>query len=663
MHNAFRRIFLAGSLILLAALPALSQEFGHPARSFGPLDFEVQPFDVLHYAPVLDLRNAPGLEMSGVCTITLLWRDTTDRTFRFHLRDLTIDSIHYQARNAGSPSEVSHQTLGTPDDADYHHAIDLSAESPSAGDTVDIVVHYHGSMTNERGNGSWGGVSSGNGVLYALGVGFTNNYVSATQHWMPCYDHPSDKATFTGTFRIPAELEVASNGLMVSKVEETDGSQTWTWDHIHPAATYLLTFAVADYVTIELGTPELPMPIYTSLRDSSLTHTTFSLLPEMVSWFVEHYGPYPFEKVGFANTPQGAMEHQTMVSFSTIGSRSGDPVNLTGAHELSHQWFGDLVSPKDFRHAWLTESFSEFNTALWLEKENDYAGYLAEVTSNLNLYFQGVVPSEGVLPLYDFPRAAPSSNYPGTIYVMGMVVVGMLRFELGETGFFSGIRAYLDSFAYSSATTEDLMHVLEASSGRDLSRFFDQWVYRAGWPIYEIDAKVGSPVGDVRLTFTQVQPKEDGLFSDVPVEVGFQTASGVKNRIIRIDSAEQTFRFNIGEEVLNIFFNEGPSMRTLAEFELFLSSVDQQGSADVPRPVDVRMMGGTTGPIVIERNGKSPLSDVTLQLYDSVGKVLLSELIPSYPHIVQVEELPSGNYVLSLSEGTHLHTFPVLIQR
>ena len=152
--------------------------------------------------------------MSGRSTIRLIWRDTTNRTFGFHLRDLSIDSSFYRSHGSDVTIRVDHQTIGVVEDSDYHHEIDITGRAaPAVGDTAEFVIYYHGSMTDEFGPGSWGGVSRSGTVLYAMGVGFQNNYVSATQHWMPCYDHPSDKATFTGSFRIPAGLSVASNGL------------------------------------------------------------------------------------------------------------------------------------------------------------------------------------------------------------------------------------------------------------------------------------------------------------------------------------------------------------------------------------------------------------------------------------------------------------------
>lgn len=636
----------------------------HPAvPAIDPLSPDPQPFDILHYAPTLDLRDAPARTMRGVCTITFLWRRVDEPIFRFNLRDLEIDSIRWQS--SGSEAvRVAHETIGRPADAEYHHQL-APPDDPSVGDTVEVTIWYHGTMTDELGPGRWGGVSSSNNVLYAMGVGFSNNYVSATQHWMPCYDHPSDKATFTGRFRIPSDRMVASNGLVVERIDEGDGTTTWVWDHVYPAATYLLTFAVAPYTEIDLGTPELPMLIYTLPSDSAATRRSFSQLPKMVGWYAEHFGDYPFEKVGYANTPQGAMEHQTMVSFPTFLSRTGDSLNLTGAHELAHQWFGDLVSPVDFRHAWLNESFATFCEALWLEAgDGEYSSYLSGINGNLLSYFGSDVVREGVLPLYDFSREPPSSNYPATIYNKGAVVVGMLRYELGETRFFEAMRRYLQTYAYGVASTEELIGTIGEVTGRDLGWFFDQWVYGKGWPIFEVEGRPGEVAGTERVIFRQVQPPEYGTYTGVSFEMSLVTATGTQTRLIRVDSAEQSFVFDVEGEVLELVMNQGPNVRSLAQFSVELLDVPAEQRRYSGLLYSVRSDRSSGWPIIIERRKPlAPGAEVRVSVYDTNGRLRQTETAGAFPVRVAAAELESGHYMIVLEEGTDRQVVPAIIRR
>ncbi|MCE2504030.1 MAG: T9SS type A sorting domain-containing protein [Chlorobi bacterium] len=623
-----------------------------------PLDNVQEPFDVLHYDATLDLTAAPEKTMSGLCNITLVWKELKEPppTFTFNLRDLVIDSVFYNS------VKTTHETVGDPADATYHHAV-LVSPFPSVGDTAVVTVYYSGKMTDEFGPGRWGGVSSSSGVLYAMGVGFRNNYVSTTQHWLPCYDHPSDKATFTGRFLVKPEMTVASNGLLIEKSEQDDGNILHVWNHIYPAATYLLTFAVAPYNEMNVGTPELPMLLYAMPNDSAVTKRTFALLPEMVSAYSVRYGKYPFEKVGYANTPQGAMEHQTMISYPTALSRRGDSFDLVIPHELAHQWFGDLVSPVDFRHAWLNESFATFSESVWLEELFGFESYLAEQEAKLDNYIQRVAPQEKALPLYDFSRDFPSSNYPTTIYDKGALVVGMLRYELGESRFFEAMRTYLNRYAYKTAGTDSLLAVCEEITGRELDWFFDQWVRQAGWPIYQIRVRNPEGQNQVQLHIKQIQPEEYGEYRSVPLEFSFLMPTRITHKLLRIDSMEQIIPVNVGP-VVDVLVNQGPSLRTLAAFDLqiTLGTDEKTELDDISYDIALNPSAGAQG-VIIEREGIPSVAPTLLRLYDPSGRLVLSTRIDNFPFVLDTNDLSSGRYIFSLSQGKRTQSFLVFIQQ
>lgn len=625
-----------------------------------PLDYAPQPFDVLRYDADLDLTDAPARTMSGRCRITIHWRrNPAEGPFIFHLRmtDLVIDSAYYDALPV-TPTEVGDAASAT-----YRFEI-AAPESAREGDTAVVTIGYRGTMTDEHGPGRWGGVSSGGGVLYAMGVGFSNNYVSATQHWIPCYDHPSDKAAFTGRFTVPAGMTVASNGLLTGH-SAADTTETYVWRTDIPTATYLLTFAVSGYATLDLGTPQLPMVLYAQPPDTALTRQSFTLLPRMVEGFVKRFGAYPFEKVGYVNTPQGAMEHQTMVSFPRSLSRTGDSLNTTGAHELAHQWFGDLVTPLDFRHAWLNESFATFCESVWMEELGDFTTYLASQEGKLNDYLGQTAPREGILPLYDFPRESPSSNYPATIYDKGAVVVGMLRYELGDETFFAAMRTFLDRYAYKNAGTDSLIAVCEEVSGRELDWFFDQWVRRSGWPILHIDVTRMPGTGGGTVRIRQVQLPQYGTFRNVPVEIGFLTASGIEYRVLRPDEADQEFSVTLDEPFDDVIVNRGPSLRALLEVR-DLITLGADGNETEKKGVRYHVAPNPLRPpaqVTIDREGESLSGTAQLRLYDSSGRRILSEAVNRFPHIFTTDSIPSGRYLMQIVEEGNSHIIPILIER
>lgn len=665
-----------GLLILpLLCSVAAAQTTPHihaPTPISGPTQFVAQAFDVLHYDAELDLTAAPLPTMAGVCRIRFRWTgDPASNQFYFHLRDLVVDSVTYFSATMFDTIPVKAAASGDPSSPIFHYAVDAPAGA-RVGDTVTLAIRYHGSMDDEYGAGTWGGVSSGktaagDTVLYALGVGFRNSYVSATQHWLPCYDHPSDKATFTGRFRVRNGMTVAGNGLMKT-YPEGDSITIVEWDQRHPASTYLLTFAVGKYHPLFFGNDSLPMMVYSLAKDTAATRVSFSGLPGMVDALQARFGQYPFEKVGYVNTPQGSMEHQTMISIAEQISRSRDTVNHTGYHELAHQWFGDLVSPIDFRHAWLNESFATFCEALRSEDLGGYSGYLNYLSTLWTSYTRTVAPSEGVLPLYDFPRASPSSNYPTTIYYKGAVVVALLRYQMGDSKFYEAIREYLQTYRFGTAGTDSLRAILEKHYGASLQPFFDQWVIGKGWPVIDVAAQQQQGPTHARavVTLTQVQKPEYGVFTNLPVELGFRQSDGSHTyRIVTMNSISETFTIDSIPAFTSVTVNRGPSLRApLAtgkisgtEFPVGDEIANPLGWVATPNPA----FGGTT--LRVARDQNRQCSETRYEMFDTTGKRLISGTSTGCQFVVDLRDMPSGPALLRLHNPGAVTDLPVMIAR
>ena len=653
-------------LVVGLAVPARAQftrpTHIHPAAApiSSPLNYVPQAFDVLHYDVLLDLTQAPAKQTAGVCEIRIRWVDEpSSGPFYFHLRDLTVDSAFYN----GEQLPVARKE--EPTSPTFHYEL-TPPESARKGDTAIIRIVYGGTMTDELGGGTWGGVSSRNGTLFALGVGFANNYVSSTQHWLPCYDHPSDKATFAGRFRVKKDKAVASNGT-VTVIPESDSTNIYAWMHNIQCATYLLTFAVDSYVPMEFPGETPPMVIYARPADTTATRVTFKLLPRMVRSFAERFGAYPFEKVGYVNTPVGAMEHQTMISFPTALSKIRDTVNPTGAHELAHQWFGDFVSPQDFRHAWLTEAFATFCESAWVEELGGYASYLESQQDKAENYMDAVSKSEGIFPLYDFPRKSPSSNYPSTIYQKGAAVVGMLRYELGDSIFFAGLRNYLATYAYSSATSEMLREKLEETAGRPLDWFFQQWVYGKGWPVLSINVAtqpVGGGLNRVTLTMAQIQADSMPTFINLPVEIGFRAESGeIAYRLVKMNDRNETFVLDSIPHFASIVVNRGPSLRALLKATTVsgvdLHTADSGAVEFIVKPNPIK----NSSVLTVEMKESGDCSGIQYELYDSAGRRLLVGRTDACTFPIPTSGFNSGVYVLRFKFHGVYYDVPVMIAR
>jgi aminopeptidase N len=649
--------------ILLFAALLLARASAQPIDSTisGPLSYAPQPFDVLHYDAEIDLTKVPSRDISGVVDIVVRWSagDEQQAYFAFHLRSLTIDGAWYE----GEPIAVT--TIGDSTSATYHHRI-VPPVRPAEGDTATIRIAYHGRMTDELGPGTWGGVGTGDSTVFAMGVGFLNNYVSTTQHWLPCYDHPSDKATFHARFKTLGRFVTASNGLLS---QSTSGDTTIDeWTTTIPTATYLLTFAVGRYVPLSFGADPVPMVVYSQPKDSAPTRNAFRALPHMVRTFSERFIPYPFEKVGYVNTPIGAMEHQTMISYPTSLSRRSDTVNFIAAHELAHQWFGDLVTPRDFRHVWLTESFATFCETLWAEELGGSSGYLSAQASMRNRYLSSIAPAEGILPLYDFPRAQPSSNYPETIYQKGAVVLGMLRYEMGDTAFFAALREYLTTYAYSTATTDELRSVLERHHGSSLGWFFDQWVYAKGWPELRV-WQTSEPAGELRRVTVRIDQTSTGdarVYHRLAVPLHFYgtiDTTGSATRVVMLDSASQTFVLDSIPPYQSMRVNDDGPVRSLLRVAI-QSGIEASApdSGDVSFFVKPNPSDGTAA-LIVQVRGVSDCSGVHYELYDSSGRRLGTGSSDLCEFTIPTDGIASGAYVLRFRFREQFHDVSIVIAR
>jgi aminopeptidase N len=644
------KLIFAGIFFLSALLPIRAQIveknfhnilLNEPSRA---LDFKKQPFDVLNYTVQLDLSKAPAKTMSGICDIDIEWKEISpENNFIFHLRSLKVDSVHYNG------ASTTFKAVGEPNSADFHYRVEYPDEY-SLGDFARITVYYSGTMTAEYPSNSWGGVQSSGGCLYAMGVGFSNEYVSATRHWMPCYDHPSDKATLDLTIKTPSGKTAVANGLLKSSSDTL-----FHWKMEDECATYLMTFAVDNYLPLHFKSigidPELPIVVYSKPADSALTRKSFKNLPRMVSSFEIIYTQYPFEKVGFCNTPTGAMEHQTMVSYPTFLSRSGDTVNPVAAHELAHQWWGDLVTPLDFRHAWLTESFATFSESMWAEELGGRAGFLKDQTAKIKRYIDTVTKNEGVMPLFDFPRKTPSSNYPETIYQKGAVVLGMLRYELGDSLFFGSLKSYLTKYAYGNATTDSLLKTLNDFTGRDFTPFFNQWVYGKGWPQIDVfTARQPEGFKRLRVELRQRQLDDYGVYTNLPIELGFKNSAGqTEYRLLKMTEKEQVFELDSLEDFTAVTMNEGPTVRALVQF-FSLTDVEETPVLKSGKHFDIQPNPATeSATIIFHAKGIA-----TLEVFSVTGEKVFSEKIDALlgmnRFLLKTAGFANGVYVVKISD-------------
>jgi aminopeptidase N len=428
-----------------------------------------QSVDALHYAARIQFDLA-AQQLDAVASVHL--RNTGAAALpvlRLHLRDLAVTDVTGSRAVQGYAADTG--TLAV-----------TFAEPLPAGDTTTLTVRYHGKATSEAGSQSWGGCFWGD-PAFAMGVGFFAPYVSMTRHWLPSNDVPDDKATFDLTYVVPTGYAAAGSGVLTGPTPVSDGVE-YRWIETHPTATYLVTYAISRYGVARDTIAGIPCEYYVPQNSVAKAKNYFATVRGMVAAYEKAYGRYPFDKIGYCLTPIGSMEHQTMISYASSLFWQTTAGGIA-AHELAHQWWGDCVTPKDFREAWLSEGFATYSEAVYAEHLSGKGNYYQTVRNYHQEYFS-TEANEGTFALYDFPRTAPSSNYPGTIYSKGMSVLAMLRHVTGDSAFYRGLRAYRAAHEYGNATTQDFRAAMETASGLTLDWFFDEWVYKPGYPRYRV---------------------------------------------------------------------------------------------------------------------------------------------------------------------------------
>ncbi len=385
------------------------------------------------------------------------------------------------------------------------------------GEVFEVCIQYEG--TPQQGGFMGFSFANHNGVPVISTL--SEPYLART--WFPCKDLPEDKADSADVaVTVPDTLIAVSNGTLKEVRNNEDGTYTYFWEERYPIANYLISLAISNYTHWEdvyVGLDSILMPVeywvYPEYAQSA--EPNLSLTPEMITYFAGLWGEYPFilEKYGQAQFAWGGgMEHQTCTSLGGFSE-------LLICHELSHQWWGDMVTCANWHNIWLNEGFARYSEALWQEHKYGSDG-LMEYMKMLNRP-QSWQP--GTVFIVD--TSIVSSIFNLIVYDKGAWILHMLRKVLGEDTFWNVFPAYREAYYMSVAKTEDFQNVCEEVSGSDLNWFFDQWIYGVGQPNYQvlwIREQASENRWSVKISISQVQTTST-IFS-MPLDVFVETADG-----------------------------------------------------------------------------------------------------------------------------------------
>ena len=392
---------------------------------------------------------------------------------------------------------------------------------------------------------------------------FVDNWPNRTRFWLPSIDHPSDKATVNYTIHAPVEWKVIANGYRVSSpfsslnnaIGPKEDRLTWKWDVTVPIPTYNMVFG-AGKMDVELlgyaacdqspasqrqdNCVEVSLWVYP--EDKIKAKDSFRRAVNMVDYFTKTIGPFPFEKLANvqSSTRFGGMENASAIFYSEKSIGKGRNIEGTVSHEIAHQWFGDSVTEADWNHLWLSEGFATYFGNLFFEYQDGEKIFQNKMENNRKRIVNSKNTNRPIIDLEnkDLFKLLNSNNYP-----KGGWVLHMLRGYMGDELFFNGIRKYYELYKYKTAMTKDFQSVMENIKGENLDWFFEQWLYKPGFPIISYEEKwnysEGSN-GSLSVKISQIQKNEWPIFI-IPTEICW----GKENcKSIRINKRMQSYEFD-----------------------------------------------------------------------------------------------------------------------
>ncbi|AFZ44444.1 Peptidase M1 membrane alanine aminopeptidase [Halothece sp. PCC 7418] len=593
-----------------------------------------RPGNVQHI--FLDLvLDIPNQSFRGSSTITLKPVQSGLTHLTLDAEDLTIESV--QIKSVSQPFHYDGKQL------------QIQLLQPTTFDPIDLVIHYRVDHP-QRG-------------LYFIQPDkdypdkptqvWTQGEDEDSRFWFPCFDYPGQLATSEIRVEVPKPYVAVSNGELVATEEKGENTiYHWRQNQVHP--TYLMTLAVGDFAKIEDQWKDIPVEYYVEKGREDDAKRTMGKTPQMIEFFSQQFGyayPYPkYAQVCVADFIFGGMEN-TSTTLLTDRCLLDDRARLDKqrsetlvAHELAHQWFGDLLVIKHWSHAWIKEGMASYSEVLWTDHEysQDDAAYyiLNEARSYLNedssRYRRPIVTNiyREAIELYD-----------RHLYEKGACVYHMIRGELGEEAFTQAIHNFVQKNAHRTVETVDLLRAIDEVTGKNLSPLFDQYVFRGGHPDFKVSYSWDAQDNLAKLTVTQTQGKtdkdvtENELFDlKIPVGFGYVSDNGevcFETMSLHLHEKEHNFYFPLPQQPQFISFDQGNYYLKTVTLEYPTEELKTQLKYDpdvTSRIYAAEALGKKGGLEVIKALAESltqdPFWGVRLEVAKQLGKIKLQQAIP-----------------------------------
>jgi len=536
-------------------------------------------------------------------------------------------------------------------------ALTISLPTPlKRGNEIQFVIYY--ALLRDDLGANFIDTAEAKSVGVPGAFAYTMSQPENARRWYPCNDQPDDKALFSARVRVPKGFTFVSNGVITDSIRDGDSATIQTWRQAEPMSTYLFVMNAGEfimypqtYIRADKSTVPIRNYHFAPDQDGSLFNAVQALrnLPTMFEALEKRWGKYPFTTYGHvavAGFPFGGMEHQSMSTVNRLWLRGADNGY---AHELAHQWLGDLVTCATWSDIWLNEGGASFSEALYNEFIRGAEGYTQSLWRKRDRY---MVNGLNEPPVYNIPLGNIFNE--ATTYCKSAWVYHMMRKLAGDSLYFATLQSYIEKYHNSSAQTFQLLEHFKSeipNPSVPWDVFFTQWLVEAGHPIFDVVATkiAGRAKTTYRVTVSQTQMKEGVPQAFVtPLSMKLDGVDDLIDTTVFIDKRTQSFDVETGYDLVSLYVDLNNNILCEKQTNI-VTDVDDGRSATSwfrllgPSPINVHQ------PLrVFLEDGSN--AEVTIN--DVSGRLVLVSAIDSGVSTIAISEFVPGAYVLSVRSGS-----------
>lgn len=481
----------------------------------------------------------------------------------------------------------------------------LSFGASRAGREFDVEISYHGKP--ESGMYFVAPVKGGRKKPVQAWTQGEDEY---SKFWYPCFDEPNMKFTTDFHITVKRPYIAVSNGELTGVTEDRKG-RTYHWRESVPHSSYLNSVAIGDFALIEDDFEGIPVQYYVEKGREEEARRSFGKTPDMMKFFSETIGvDYPYEKyaqVAVADFIWGGMENvscttQTDETLHDERAENDYPSHPLVAHELAHQWWGDLVTTRDWSNVWLNEGFATYFQSMFHQHDRGEDEFEYHLDNLAKVYFA----EDGGYrrPIVQRTYYVPAELFDRTTYQKGALVLHMLRTELGDRLFRKSLRKYCLDNRMKNVETSDLIKAISEATGRNMQPFFDQWIFSAGFPELKAKYSYSSEKRQIELRISQTQKTDEltKLFS-LGIDISIQLPGGKRREEkVRLDRQEGRFTFEVRERPLFVSIDPHNNLLKKMEYERPVEDALNQlsGGSSYEKVQAARELAGKSRSSVVE---------------------------------------------------------------